>query len=581
MPQTRPKKTHHSQKRISTSLRRILDFCKRHKEPLLILLFAIIFLFPFWTNRAYISGHDTAYHTISIIGLSEKNWVDMFNPKIIGELASDFGYGSGIFYPQLAHIIPAILYKLVAPFGVSVFVVMRFTTLLILFLSGICMYWLVRKLQSSKRAALLSSILYMGATYHLSDIFIRDSQAESLIFLFLPIVALSLYYLYQEKLRPFLVLFVLGVTGMIMSHLVMTLWVAVGFGIFVLLNWRLFFTKKRIIYVFIGAALSLLITSPFLIPLLQNRAATDYIVFFGDKMTWWCDTTPVSLASLASPTISRNSIIWALNLVGIVFMIYVLSTNDKTRKNKLLQSLITLMIFVLTFMMLIDLKNLPTFVQMLQVPWRLNVILNFLFALSIGILFTQVKPNHLKVFWFNLIILCSIINASFVWEKIDIDTSMTEQTLTESMAIFGDYLPVKTYDNRTKILSQPNDKALIVDNSEAAILDSDFGLTNISFTISNTQNQTTTIELPRLYYLGYQIQAIYSDGSTEILPYSESKNGLIEFTVQQDCNIIIKYAGTKLQQATSVLALITIVGLTTWAVYPKLKPRNKRQHSPS
>ena len=223
-------------------MKNLQRFWQRHYPIIIILACSVLFLLPFWIHRAYISGHDTPYHIANILGLAEVNPLEMFNAKLIDFIGSGMGYPSGIFYPQLSHIIPATLYQLIAGFGLSVFITCRLAHLLILAGSGLLMYRLGRLRKLSRNPSLLVAILYMGSTYHLSDILIRDATAEALVFLFMPLVAISLYYLHHQQYRRFLPYFIIGTAGLILSHLVMTIYIGIFFALYLALNFRSFIT---------------------------------------------------------------------------------------------------------------------------------------------------------------------------------------------------------------------------------------------------------------------------------------------------------------------------------------------------
>ena len=69
------------------------------KNYIFIFLVSIFLLFPL-INNLYFYGHDTTYHVATILSLIKNT---NYNLKILPIIANDFGYGSGIFYPQLFH----------------------------------------------------------------------------------------------------------------------------------------------------------------------------------------------------------------------------------------------------------------------------------------------------------------------------------------------------------------------------------------------------------------------------------------------------------------------------------------------
>ena len=63
------------------------------------------------------------------------------------------------------------------------------------------MYWFVNKLIKSKEVGALAAILYMLMPYHLNDIYIRNALGEFLSYIFIPLVFLGLYKIFQKEKR--------------------------------------------------------------------------------------------------------------------------------------------------------------------------------------------------------------------------------------------------------------------------------------------------------------------------------------------------------------------------------------------
>ena len=60
------------------------------------------------------------------------------------------------------------------------------------------MYWFVNKLTKSKEVGALAAILYMLMPYHLNDMYIRNALGEFLSYIFIPLVFLGLYKIFQK-----------------------------------------------------------------------------------------------------------------------------------------------------------------------------------------------------------------------------------------------------------------------------------------------------------------------------------------------------------------------------------------------
>lgn len=523
----------------------------------ILFLFAGFFTLPFWLgDGVYIFGHDTDYHLASIIGMSKVSFSEMFNIKILDTICGGLGYGEGIFYPQFSHVLPAIILKIGEPFGMSVFIASMLASFFILFLSGVVVYRLFMLLKKNCRGGLIAAILYMGATYNLSDILVRDARAESAVFLFVPIIGIALYYLAYGQYRKFLPIFVVGCVGLVNSHLVMTMYVAFFFLVFVTINWKRFISARKVSFVILGGVLSAIICLPFFVPLFQNMLNTNYVAFSNNYMLNW-DFGLISINSYFNPLANDNSIVWALNIPAILLCIYVLATRREVAENVFVVSLLAIIVISVFIQSFISLRQAPEFIKMIQFPWRLNLVICLPFALLTGIAMTKIGSTSIEKAVFVVLCFSAIIYASYV-HSFTIKADKTIEDITAKTQTYEDYIPLSSFDNLEYLVGR-RDKGVIVADGEAEIANYFNDITNMYFSVSGAADKDVRIELPRLYYLGYQIKALYEDGSSEILSYFENDKGLIEFCVDRDADITVYYAGTKAQVFAEIIAIAACV----------------------
>ena len=235
-------------KKIFEKLKNICD--KIEKRYIIIFIIAVIVFLPYFSGE-FVKGDDYLYHLSNLFSLnnsvsfSEGNF---FPSKIRSVLANNMGYGNGIFYPQLAYYITLYIYKIItALFGTSFFAAVKIYEFCILFLSGIFMYKFMVISFKNKDVALLTSIIYMTAPYFITDIFTRMAYAEIGIFLFVPIVMIGINYIINKDYRRFFIYFVIGYSGMICSHLTMTIYFTIFLVVILLINIRQLLNKKAIL----------------------------------------------------------------------------------------------------------------------------------------------------------------------------------------------------------------------------------------------------------------------------------------------------------------------------------------------
>ena len=116
-------------------------------------------------------------------------------------MENGFGYSWDLFYGPLSSFVVAIL-------GIifnNIVVGYKIVLFLGLLCSGIAMYFLMKQITKDKNVSVLGSALYMVIPYHLTDMYIRGSIGEFLSFIFIPLVFLGLYNLFNEEKRDWIV----------------------------------------------------------------------------------------------------------------------------------------------------------------------------------------------------------------------------------------------------------------------------------------------------------------------------------------------------------------------------------------
>ncbi len=165
------------------------NFISQYYFLLIILLF-----FAVWFNGKYHKGHDTMIHMINIKALfTTRSWNNPFGNRILPFIANNYGYGSGIFYPPMANILPALFYRFTSLFSDNVFFCIKMYYIFIVSIAVYGMYILVYKIMGNKNSSFIVSTLYLFSPYFSSDIFVCDTIGETALFAALPFIFLSFY----------------------------------------------------------------------------------------------------------------------------------------------------------------------------------------------------------------------------------------------------------------------------------------------------------------------------------------------------------------------------------------------------
>ena len=538
---------------------------------IIILVFSLIVMYPFFISP-YIWGHDTYYHYANIFATLQTIDISNFNffpDKVIPIIAKDFGWGNGIFYPSLPHYLTTYLYIFGSLFGVtSIFTSLKVIHIIVTFLAGIFMYVLGRKLFKNKLAALVSSILYITFPYYFIDSIVRDAFSECFMFMFLPLVFLGLEYLFENNYKKFYIFFIIGYVGSIYSHLISAVYLTIFVIIFLLFNLKKVLNKQTIKTLFISALITLGLCSPFLFSLIEHTIFGSYAVYLDGAM-YSTETMRKSVVSLSDyfttnrpsaldvVTITPISIAALISFIGVVvYLIVKCKNNDAPVTLKYYIILAILAIFMM--LPIITWEYLPSFLKSIQFVWRINLFLAFFMSLSAAYVIICFRQKVVKCIIFIIIVILSIL---MLWTLKPMVVLETYDTSTFDIDNYGissrQYLPAKTYKHPEYWTTRSDE--IIIKKGEAKIKVIENNTPYLKFKV---QTKNAILELPRLYYLGYDIRL-----NDKKINYYENNYGFIEIKAKDSGTVTVSYVGTVGDKISIVVFSITLIISISYLVY--------------
>lgn len=174
-------------------MQKIKEILKKEKYyNVIIILIATIFVcIPLMNKNIDMTYDDGIQHICRLMGtyqsLQEGQTNIMFN------FCNGFGYSWNIFYSPLTAFLP-LIFKIL---GLSFTACIKLFMFLVVFLSGYFMYISTKKITKNNNMAIIAGILYIFAPYRLTDMYIRNALAELTSFIFLPLVFLGLYNIFE------------------------------------------------------------------------------------------------------------------------------------------------------------------------------------------------------------------------------------------------------------------------------------------------------------------------------------------------------------------------------------------------
>ena len=520
--------------------------------------YIIIFIFSLFMTcifkLSYINGDDSLFHIANINVIKD----NLFNlSKIRPMIANNYGYGIGIFYPQLPHVVGGIL-SFITSFIKDPYIGIKLTKFIILFVSGISMYSYINKLYKSKIKGLIGSITYITSSYFIVDIFYRDALNESFVFMFMPIIFLGLYYLLEEeKIYKFLIFFVLGYVGLMLSHLVLAVWFSIYVFIFLLFNIKKVLNKKIILSLLGSGIIILLLTSTFTIPMIEHMRLGEYYVF---------------------SRIYKATDIWRISCKDYLFIHFVKTSNSYLFVNIAIITLISCLLsfikllrgdtkvrrYLIIFLILSGFgvlctfnfhtwKIIPSMLRNIQFAWRsATFVLFFITIFSLDGLDYIYKIYKNKFITTIILLILLSIHLLISVDKIVLTKNIEENTSVYGMGWQREYLPLEAW-NSDYINTRSN--GIIILNGDGNIKINKNNVPDLTFTVSKIDKELE-IELPRIYYLGYSIK----DNKGNNVNYKKDKNGFIKIKINKNGKYIVKYTGTTLDSIFKYLSIITLIG---------------------
>lgn len=513
-----------------------------------------------------VMGHDILFHLARLEGLAQ-GISDGYPVYINSSALEGYGYATGLFYPDIFLIFPALLRNV----GLSTIAAYKIFIVLWAVFNALCMYFAARRISGNRHAAFLAGALYAFSSYMATDIFTRAALGEFLAFPFFTLAVwggYELIYGNPKRIAPF----VFGLSGLVLTHNISLLIAMVIFPIWFLCNIvRLIKRPIRIFYAACGGVIALMISSFYWIPMLQQ--------LFAQKMQMMEKTLESPIALRAVPFTRlffeipyMKTEFWHPPGIGLIFVILLFLRFAFRSKYRRLDSVRDSML-ILGFSCIVCSTNfLPwegAFKSFgaIQFPWRLYLAATVF--LSIGSAITVMswsRGNSARWIRWTLIVLvmCAFswcLNVGYIYAaKISEKNMITsfEPAMAGKLAASGlHYLPAKTklayiYERGDKVSVTPEVPYTFTRDGKKGILTLDIpeGTGDVN------------VEMPFVWYVGYLAEI---NDSGRAYATSPSENGLVSFTVRESdskAKLALDYNGTFEQKASRWFSIIVFAAFT-------------------
>lgn len=526
---------------------------KKKNIVLFLLVIAIISSITLFLIPNMSRGHDLAFHLSRISAIKDNLKLGIMGGYIYPNYLGGYGYGNGLFYPDLFLYIPAFFSYL----GLSVITSYKLFLLLISFCSVGAMYICVKEISKNKKSALISSFIYGFASYRLIDMFTRAALGETLAFVFAPIIIYGMYEIIYGDYKKFYIL-TIGMSGLILSHLISTYLIGIVLVIMCLVNIKkLFKEKNRILYLVLAALATVCLTAYFIFPMLEQMLSGKFIFNNLDETSKLLERSlPIWSIFIEFPYHVLRKL-WIPTGIGIGFivLIYYYFKNFKNYDKFTHFCFITAMIFLICATNIFPWNLFQNILSPIQFPWRFYFISVLLLSVGSGLMLSKSTKDINKrarvLFILFLIPVITIITVNFFEKNI--------KEVGDYEISFGEYMPLSA------------DKNYILERKDVITttypLEHSFTRNGLELTINYNNNQgNNSLELPLLYYKGYK--AISNDKELNVY---QTNNGLVGVDINdEEGTIYVYYGGTKIQKLSKIVSIITMI---VFVIYLRLRKR--------
>lgn len=489
-----------------------------------------------------------------------------------------FGYSWNLFYPPFSTYAMLILKTITFSYVNA----LKLLVIISVIVSGFSMYSLVKEITKSRKTAVIASIFYMALPYRITDIYVRMAIGEILAFAFIPIVFLGLYNLFEGNKKKNLYI-TIGAVGLLLSHNISTLLTVIIAFIYVLFNIKKLKDWDTLKKLLVNALFICLIVSFFYLPLLEAKISADYASFEAGKMgspgsvkqnsvylfqLLFGKMQSGSSYALTDPDNINKDMCISIGLfliVPLLFTPFVYKKIKKERRKLYLLTLITGVLLTICVTPLFPWEKLPNFVGLIQHPFRLMLIITFLFtiisAINIEKILIKVDYKHILLILLIIFIyigplIANTFNVDINFQEgnfYNIDTMVEGQESSQSCAYY-EYLPTKAEKNRNYIVNRSQEAIALEGKIELVNQKKENGKFICDFT--KEQGKTVKLELPYIYYPGYTVKINGNKVQTK-----ESSNGFVEIELNQEekGSIEAKFEGTLLSKITWYVSVVSFV----------------------
>lgn len=549
-----------------------------------ILLIIIVSSLPAF-NDFVVGGHDLPFHLSRILSLGRTLESGRIWSPIEYDMVNGYGYATPLFYGQLFLYLPAILYLMAIPIHIC------YQIYVICINAATCLicYYCCKRIIGKSQIALFGAAFYTMAAYRISNVYVRAAVGEYTAMVFLPLIVLGFWLVFTKDKEAITwkeyIPIVIGLTGVLHSHVLTTEITAVFIIITCIILWKRTFRRKRLIALCKAAGLTVLVNLSFLVPFLDamkmnttvktadagtlQESGAYLVQLFGVFMT-------ASGKSLEKMQGDMPICLGFACLIGLVIFGWCYSKRCEWKNDDTLNLKAGSVAFILTIVaILFSLAAFPwdsvklinrtlgKYACVIQFPWRYLTIATVLCVfVTVAAIAYMDKSGRVKEAKIGMLIMLvfAVVNTGHLfmeYTNVSISTQMyasMSPTDTITNIYGGEYLLDET-DTVACLIRQaiPSNQNVVIDNYAY-----NNGVT--TFECINNSQQQEFIDIPVFRYTHYHA---YDTGTGEELAIEQGTNQCIRVMLPAgfQSKVQVKYVIPVMWYIAFGISMITCAGM--------------------
>lgn len=509
---------------------------------------------PFF-QKGLFSCWDDSYHLYRIYSIADAMKNGIFPVKIHFIECYGYGYGTGLFYPNLLFYFPALLVMC----GLSLTLAYKiFAFCLMVAVFGTTFYS-SRKLCGNRDGAFIAATIVLLSSKMLNAFYVGMSLGIITGMIFMPLAIAGMHILVADEKFSYMI--IVGFCGLLYSHTISTLLTVCICGAICLFHIKNVFKKRILIYLVYSVGIVSLLTAPYWLAMLEQMKSQLFKV----KTPWTIAEQNVENIHTLTTRDGIGVLILAVLLVCIVGSIYFLIVKKNTAIIK--ESCISEFLFIAIVVGLLPLcypfwhfMNSVAGIRIIQFPYRLWGPVSLLIAFVAGQIYSLATSQlgherRIRNCLVILIVICGLVSGyrNFSSYYLKNDSTVVEQIINGEIAGLGggeEWLPVMTTREYMQEPEVTRDNSGQPVNGKKEKGDSQFRF--------QADLSKEYYDVPYIYYKGYRA---YLKNGDRVEIEQNQDTGMIRVMMpgtSGTAEVTVKYEMTKYQKISYIMLVVGI-----------------------